>query len=46
MIVTREQQQAVIDNYIIKHPKDTDMCLGFIDGLIAGIDLIDKIGKR
>jgi hypothetical protein len=44
MLITIEQQQALIDNYI-KANHTTAEVVGFIDGLIALMDLIEKIDK-
>lgn len=42
MIITKEQQQAILEKYINdKHT--TDECMGFIDGINATIELIIKI---
>ena len=44
MLITKEQQEALVDNYIkAKHSQDE--VIGFIDGLEALMDLIEKIDK-
>jgi len=45
MIVTREQQQALIDNYA-KKGHSTEEVLGFIDGVVKTMDLLVSIDKR
>lgn len=45
MIITKEQQEALIDNYI-KKKHNQDQCVGFIDGVVATIDLISKIEQK
>ena len=42
MIVTKEQQEAMLEKYI-KMEHNTDECSGFIDGINATIELIDKL---
>jgi hypothetical protein len=45
MLITKEQQEALVDNYIkAKHSQDE--VIGFIDGLEALMDLIEKIDKN
>jgi len=44
MLITKEQQEALVDKYIReKHTQDE--CIGFIDGLQAMLDLISRIEK-
>ena len=45
MIITKEQQEALVDKYI-KEKHNQDECVGFIDGLNAMLELISKIVKR
>ena len=45
MIITKEQQDALVDKYI-KEKHNRDECIGFIDGLNAMLDLIYKIEQR
>ena len=45
MLVTIEQQQALIDNYI-KANHTQDEVIGFIDGLEALMDLIERLDKN
>jgi len=42
MIITKEQQEAIVDKYI-KEKHSTDEVLGFIDGINATIELINKL---
>lgn len=44
MLITIEQQQAMIEIYAKTHT--TAEVVGFIDGLIAMLDLIEKIDKN
>ena len=45
MLITKEQQEALVDNYIkAKHSQDE--VIGFIDGLIAMLDLIERLDKN
>lgn len=41
MIVTKEEQEKLVDKYV-KSKKTTSECVGFIDGIIAALDLVDK----
>ncbi len=44
MIITKEQQEKIVQKYIDeKH--NTDECIGFIDGINATIDLINKLSR-
>lgn len=45
MLVTKEQQEALVDNYI-KNKHNQDECIGFIDGINAALELLSKIDKR
>mgnify|MGYP000897504636 FL=1 len=45
MIVTKEQQQALIDNYAKKGYSIHEVT-SFMDGVIATMDLITKIDKN
>jgi hypothetical protein len=42
MLITKEQQEALVDKYI-KEKHNQDECIGFIDGLNAMLELISKI---
>lgn len=44
MLITKEQQQAMIEIYAKKHT--TAEVVGFIDGIEALMDLIEKIDKN
>ena len=45
MLITKEQQQALVDNYIkAKHSQDE--VIGFIDGLEAMLNLIERLDKN
>ena len=41
MLVTKEQQEALLDLYMKNH--NADECNGFIDGMVAMLNLIIKI---
>lgn len=43
MLITIEQQQALIDNYAKTH--NTREVIGFIDGLQAMLNLIKRLDK-
>lgn len=45
MLVTQEQQQEMLTAYI-KERHTTDECIGFIDGINATLELIDKLLKN
>jgi hypothetical protein len=45
MLVTKEQQEALIDNYT-KANHNMDECIGFVDGMNAMLNLIVQIEKR
>ena len=45
MIITKEQQEALVDKYI-KEKHNQDECIGFIDGLNAMLELCSKIEQR
>ena len=42
MLITREQQEAILDKYI-RENHSTDECIGFVDGINATIELINKL---
>jgi hypothetical protein len=42
MIITKEQQERIVDKYV-KEKHNTDECIGFIDGINATIELINKL---
>lgn len=42
MIVTKEKQEELLMKYI-KENHNTDECSGFIDGINATLDLINKL---
>lgn len=42
MLITKEQQEALVDKYI-REKHNQDECIGFIDGLNAMLELISKI---
>ena len=42
MILTKEQQEAIVDKYM-KEKHNTDELIGFIDGINATIELINKL---
>lgn len=42
MLITKEQQEALINQYI-KEKHNQDECIGFIDGIEAMVKLIGKI---
>ena len=42
MIVTKEQQEALLNKYI-KDKHNTDECIGFVDGINAALELMDKL---
>ena len=44
MLITIEQQQAMIEIYAKNHT--TAEVVGFIDGLIAMLDLIERLDKN
>lgn len=44
MLITKEQQEALINNYV-KEKHTTDECIGFIDGIIKTMELIVKLNK-
>lgn len=41
MIITKEQQEAWVANYI-KEKHNSDECVGFIDGVEKAVDVISK----
>ncbi len=42
MIVTKEQQEAILNKYI-KENHNTDECIGFIDGINEALELVNKL---
>lgn len=45
MILTKEQQEKIVDKYI-EQEHNTDMLCGFIDGINATIELINELTVR
>jgi hypothetical protein len=45
MLITKEQQEALVDNYI-REKHNQDECIGFIDGLAAMLELIERLDKE
>ena len=45
MIITKEQQEALINNYI-KEKHSNDECIGFIDGVEKIMNLISILNKE
>lgn len=45
MIITKEQQEALINNYI-KEKHSRDECIGFIDGVEEIMNLISILNKE
>ena len=44
MIVTKEQQEALVDKYLKAKPRNsTEECIAFIDGINATLELMDEI---
>ena len=44
MLITKEQQEAMVDNYIKANHSGAEI-MGFIDGLEAMLNLIEKLDK-
>jgi hypothetical protein len=42
MIVTKEQQESILNKYI-KENHNTDECIGFVDGINAALNLVNKL---
>ena len=42
MLVTKAQQEAILNKYI-KEKHSTDECIGFVDGINATLDLVNKL---
>lgn len=42
MIVTKEQQEAILNKYI-KEKHNTYECSGFVDGINAALELVNKL---
>lgn len=45
MIITKEQQEVIIDKYTKENPS-TDALVGFMEGINATLELVDKILKQ
>lgn len=45
MIVTKEEQEKLVSDYV-KSKKTTSECCGFIDGIIATLEMVDKKMKN
>jgi hypothetical protein len=45
MLITKEQQEALVHNYI-KRGYSTDQNIGFIDGFEKAMELIERIYKE
>ncbi len=45
MIITKEQQEAILNNYM-KEKHNADECSGFIDGMNAMYDLINRLMEQ
>jgi hypothetical protein len=45
MLITKEQQEALVDKYI-REKHNQDECIGFIDGLVAMLKLIERLDKN
>lgn len=45
MIVTKEQQYELVTKYI-KEKHTTEECTGFIDGIAATLELVDRLLKQ
>ena len=45
MLITKEQQEAIVHNYI-KSGRNLDECVGFIDGVEKTMELIERIYKE
>jgi len=45
MIITKEQQEVIIDKYIKENPS-TDSLVGFMEGMNAAMELMDKLMKQ
>ena len=45
MLITKEQQEALVDKYI-REKNNQDECIGFIDGLAAMLELIERLDKN
>jgi len=44
MLVTKEQQEALVEKYLKAHTPDE--CIGFIDGINATLELLGRIEKQ
>lgn len=45
MLVTKEQQEALVNNYV-KEKHNADECIGFIDGIEKTLELVSAIAQR
>lgn len=45
MLITKEQQEAMVDNYIKSNHSGAEI-MGFIDGIEALMDLIERLDKN
>jgi hypothetical protein len=46
MIVTKEQLEAVLRNYEKDNEDSVQKCIGFYDGMVAVLALLDQINDR
>jgi hypothetical protein len=46
MLITKEQLEALVSNYAKNEHRTTDEVFGFVDGVEAVMELIEKISKR
>jgi protein-tyrosine phosphatase len=46
MIVTKEQLEAVLRNYEKENEDSVHKCIGFYDGMVATLALLDQINDR
>lgn len=46
MIVTKEQLEAVLRKYEKDNEGSVQKCIGFYDGMVATLALLDEINKR
>jgi len=45
MIVTKEHQEALLKKYM-REKRNYDECSGFVDGLNATLELVEKLSKQ
>jgi len=45
MLITKEQQEALVHNYI-KSGRNLDECVGFIDGVEKAMELITRLYEQ